>query len=194
VPLNPLPDRDVVPGRLVVIGSDNPINVRSIDGVIHNVLPQIRRELPFAELAVAGRVCSEIDNTPGVRLLGRVEDFRTAYASARVAINPALFGTGLKIKSIEALGHARALVTTPCGAAGLSEGAQTAFAVESDPEAFASRVIDLLANEQRASSLGNEAFRFAEKYNHETQVEIENLFGRGCTANAESSGRVIGFP
>lgn len=193
VPLNPLSYDDAVPGRLVVIGSDNPVNVGSIGWFIHKVLPGIRKELPYAELAVAGTVCNKLDATAGVRLLGPLDDLGTAYASARVVINPTRFGTGLKIKSVEALAHGRALVTTPCGAAGLSAGAQSAFMVESDPEAFGKQVIELLVNERLASALGQEAYRFSEQYNRRTQTDIMNLFGGRGPVSSEHSDKVAGL-
>lgn len=177
VPLSPPSNNDVVPGRMVAIGSENAINTRSLGWFIEQVLPQIRRELPHAELAVAGRVCGTLGSAPGVRLLGRLEDLGAAYASASVAINPTLFGTGLKIKTVEALGYGRALVTTPCGAAGLSSGVQSAFLVESDPEAFAARVVDLLVDDEQARALGQSAYRFAQRYNEGTQADLFTLFG-----------------
>jgi glycosyltransferase involved in cell wall biosynthesis len=193
VPLNPLVDDRSVPGRIVAIGSDNSINTRSLGWFIEDVLPRIRRELPHSELGIAGTVCSTLGKAPGVRLLGRFDDLGTAYASGKVAINPTLFGTGLKIKTIEALGHGRALVTTPCGAAGLADGAQSAFIVESDPEAFARRAVDLLVDEDRARALGEQAYRFAEQYNRDTRAELAALFGGIRAAGSEGAERVVGF-
>jgi hypothetical protein len=45
------------------------------------------------------------------------------WHEAKVTIDPVQFGTGLKIKTVEALAQGTALVTTTCGASGCERGA-----------------------------------------------------------------------
>ena len=58
-------------------------------------------------------------------MLGRVDDLAELYRSARVVINPVLAGTGLKIKTVEALSRLRPIVTWPTGVEGLPETLKT---------------------------------------------------------------------
>ena len=53
--------------------------------------------------------------------LGHKENIEKEYAEATVVINPAWIGTGLKIKTVEALARGKALVTTPKGIEGLPD-------------------------------------------------------------------------
>ena len=111
-----------------------------------------------------------------------MEDLALAYGSAEVVVNPMQFGTGLKIKTLEALGYARALVTTPCGATGLEEGAGTAFQMASDARSFADEVSRLLMDRQRSQTLGAAGYRFATGYNDSVRASLAGVFGGNDTS------------
>ena len=182
VALQAIPATGVVAGRILSVGSANTINVASLKWFVAEVLPQIRAQQPGVELALAGIVCRRFPETPGVRLLGTMEDLAPAYASAEVVVNPIQFGTGLKVKTLEALGYARALVTTPCGAAGLEEGAGSAFKVASDARSFADEVLRLLADRQQSQTLGAAGYRFATGYNDSVRASLAGVFDGGDTS------------
>ncbi|HUF10247.1 MAG TPA: glycosyltransferase [Rhodothermales bacterium] len=177
VDLKALPTEEVVAGRILAVGSENPINVESLNWFVTSVLPKVQREVPAAELAVAGSICNVLDERPGVRLLGTMENLEAAYLTAQVVVNPMRFGTGLKIKSLEPLGYARALVTTPVGAAGLSDGSREAFLEEGDDQPFADRVIELLKDPTAATRLGHAGYRYAARYNDAIRANLIRLFG-----------------
>jgi glycosyltransferase involved in cell wall biosynthesis len=99
-----------------------------------------------------------------VRRLGFVADLGDVYRKATVVVNPQQFGTGLSIKCVEALAHGRPLVTTPCGARGLDEGANTAFHVGRSAEEFAAHVVGLLRDPARAAETAAVAAAFAAAY------------------------------
>jgi len=106
--------------RVLYVASDNPLNVRGLRDFLRYAWPWILRDVPGAELVVTGRVGRAVPpDSPGVRVTGTVEDLRALYREARVVINPAVAGTGLKIKTLEALCHFRPLVTWPHGVEGL---------------------------------------------------------------------------
>jgi glycosyltransferase involved in cell wall biosynthesis len=73
-----------------------------------------------AELRIAGDICRFLrSKEPSVRLLGRLDDLDAFYADIDVAVNPDCGGTGIKIKSLEALSYGRALLCSPAGGKGL---------------------------------------------------------------------------
>jgi hypothetical protein len=108
-----------------------------------------------------------------------MESLEPAYLTAQVVVNPMRFGTGLKIKSLEAMGYARALVTTPVGAEGLSSGSQEAFLEETNNESFADRVVGLLRDQTAATELGHAGYRYATRYNDSISEHLVELFGTG---------------
>ncbi len=77
--------------------------------------------MPNAELRVVGTLGLRVEtDDPSVKIMGLVDDLDAAYAGARVVINPAVAGTGLKIKTVEALCHHCPLVTWPSGVEGIT--------------------------------------------------------------------------
>ena len=130
---------------ILLIGSGNKINAKGLADFLRFAWPLVRRDVPDAELRVAGLVgaSSEV-SAPGVRTLGRIEDVGAAYAQARLVINPAVAGTGLKIKTVEALCHLRPIVLWPSGVDGIAPQARRMCHVANDWFDFAQQVIRLL--------------------------------------------------
>jgi glycosyltransferase involved in cell wall biosynthesis len=95
---------------------------------------------------------------------GFANDLSAAWSSIDVAINPVRFGSGLKIKSIEALCTGRPLVSTTEGVRGLPRHSD-AFLVADSPAEFAESVDRLIRDDQlrdrmseNAAALGRELF------------------------------------
>src|SRR5262249_42989796 len=123
----------------------NAMNVKGLRDFLRFAWPWIQREIPDATLRVAGKVCSAVQDPPrGVKLLGPVDDLTLLYGEARVAINPAIAGTGLKIKTVEALCHFVPVVSWPSGIDGMDEGLATLCYPVKDWGEFSRRVVEIL--------------------------------------------------
>ena len=125
-----------------MLGSDNPRNVLGLRDFLRFAWPEIRSAIPDARLEVAGSIGLAVPHyAQGVDVLGHVDDLDPCYARARVVVNPAVAGTGLKIKTVEALSRLRPIVTWPNGL----EGTPPEFAALVPPAQdwldFAERVI-----------------------------------------------------
>jgi|SRR6516225_3647636 glycosyltransferase involved in cell wall biosynthesis len=153
--VSPLPD----PGgtRMLFVGSSNPYNVQALEWFLDRVFPRIRREIPDAELAIAGPVGRERTWPNGTSVLGAQESLAAAYADATVVINPALFGTGLAIKTIEALSYGKPVVATPAGIRGLEGDFHGALLLAKTPDAFVEQVLELLENGAARSAMSHQA-------------------------------------
>ena len=89
------------------------------------------------ELRVYGGICEGLGLcAPGISLQGKVKEVGEVYDQADIAINPQRIGSGLKIKSVEALANGIPLVTTSVGAQGLEQVAGKAYCVADDAAAF----------------------------------------------------------
>ena len=174
-PAPPAGPGDEKEGRLLFVGSANPINVDGLRWFIDEVFPRVREEVPGAELEVVGKVAGHITPIEGIILTGPVPDLALHYRRAGVAVNPLRFGTGLKIKTIEALSHGRPLVTLPAGAMGLEEWAGRAFRLAGTAEEFAGQVSQLLKDEGARRELTERAADLVRRYNSATLQPIMNL-------------------
>jgi hypothetical protein len=131
--------------KILVVGSGNDKNVKGLQDFVRFAWPLIRAAVPEAELMVVGGVGQVVDpRLPGVRILGKVDDLAQAYAAARVVINTTVAGTGLKIKTLEAVCHLRPIVVWPSGVDGLEPELRSLCHVATNWFDFAQQVIDLL--------------------------------------------------
>jgi len=86
-----------------------------------------------------------------------------SYASAHVVINPQVSGTGLKIKSVEAISAGCAVVMNAAGADGIEEGSGTAFLLATDWKDFSRGVLRILGDEDLRLTLERGASQFAKQ-------------------------------
>ncbi len=98
----------------------------NVDGArwfVDEAWPAVRAALPEAELVLAGRgptpEVRALADRPGVAVHADVADMGTELAAARVVVVPLRYGTGTRLKALEALAGRRALVGTSVGLAGL---------------------------------------------------------------------------
>ena len=132
--------------RVLYVASGNPMNRKGLDDFLRFAWPRVRDQVKDAELLLAGDVGAALsDDTPGVVRLGRVADLAPLYGTARVVINPAIAGTGVKIKTLEALAHFRPVVTWPTGVDGVAPELIGLCDVVRDWYAFGNRLATLLA-------------------------------------------------
>jgi glycosyltransferase involved in cell wall biosynthesis len=145
----PAPHSVERPSSVFLVGSRNPLNKDGLEWFLGRVWPQILSSCPHATLKVAGELCQHLPaQVTNCEPLGVVQDLSSAYHSAAVVINPIRFGTGLKIKTIEALSYRKAIVSTPQGIEGLPAPVESAVVVANDQDQFALAVSRLLRDEQ----------------------------------------------
>lgn len=117
------PQPSAGPRRIGFLGSLNRPNQEGLKRFLEQVWypGQQSGQLSEAHLVIGGAISQVCPANPRQNIvsLGRVDDLAWFYHRIDFAINPVEFGTGQKIKGIEALAYARPLITTEAGAAGL---------------------------------------------------------------------------
>ena len=133
--------------RILYVASNNPRNRKGLDDFLRLAWPLVRSQVPQAELVVAGSLSDSIAarEAPGVSAIGPVDDVAPHYRQAALVINPAVAGTGLKIKTLEALCHARPVVTWPNGVEGLDPSLAELCLVARDWYEFSEHLVHALA-------------------------------------------------
>jgi len=130
------------------------------------VFPLIRKQMGSAEFVVAGK------NPPaallgkenaGVSCLGFVEDVPSFYGSVDLVVAPIRFGGGIKLKVLEAMACAKAVVTTSVGAEGIAVPDEDSLVIADNPEEFAGAALALLADEARRRDLAGRARQLIER-------------------------------
>ena len=112
-------------------------------------------------LDIHGAICDSVDVTgKGIRVRGKSPTIEAVYRTADIAINPQRFGSGLKIKTIEALSFGIPIVTTSVGAEGLADLDQKALLCADDAESIRNQ-LHRLADTGLRRSMSAEALAFA---------------------------------
>ncbi len=151
--------RAQIPGRLVFSGSmDWHPNEDAVIYFGEEILPAIRARVPDASFAIVGRnptgKLRDAADRLGMLVTGTVDDVRPYLDEAAVYVVPLRAGSGTRMKIFEALGMAKAVVSTTVGAEGLALTDRKQFIAADDPREFASVVVHLLHDQAHREALG----------------------------------------
>ena len=159
---------------VLFLGGYNEANAHGIRRFLTEVWPEVIQRIPGARMRIAGHVCRAVNagcSLKSVDLLGYVEDHGNLYDAADVIVNPLWAGTGLKIKTVEAIGYAKPLVTTSVGVEGMLPSPFEACVVRDDPKSMAKALSHLLANQDERQALAEKAEKYAEKH-----LSVDSVF------------------
>ncbi|MFT2091640.1 glycosyltransferase [Paraglaciecola sp. 2405UD69-4] len=158
--------------RIGYIGSANPFNVQSIIALQDEILKNSELLSRF-EFVLAGTVCKSFSDINKVfNIVGMVDELDDFYREIDVAINPMVGGTGLKIKSLEALSYAKPLIGT--------RDAMVGIEVFDDMQKFDS-LTDLVSglkmlDDKRLAQLSHHSENAFRTYNHRFIARFKELF------------------
>lgn len=162
-------------GRDVLfLGSYYVVNREGVNYFIKNIWPKVKAKVPDARFKIAGSICKHVPDSDDYIKLGFVDDVGECYRSSRVVINPVHYGTGLNIKTIEALSYAKPLVSYEVGVRGLKSERPIAL-VAADDDGYAEAVIKLLTDDEKAMELSRNTELFLDEYREKNTKAIEDI-------------------
>ena len=157
--------RKMNPGQVLIVASSNEFNIRGTQDFIDYTWPLVRETDSSVRLRVIGRVCQYVrSDDPSISLLGFVENLAEEYEKAEVVINPCRVGTGIKIKTIEALSFGKAHVAWPSAADGLRDIGYVPMIIATNVVEFADSILSILSNSIKREILEAKAYRFIEEH------------------------------
>jgi glycosyltransferase involved in cell wall biosynthesis len=145
-------------GRLVFTGSMDWIpNEDAMKHFCDDVLPLVRAQEPGVTLSIVGRAptpaVQRLADIAGVEVTGRVDDVRDYIGRAEVYVVPIRIGGGTRLKIFEAMGMAKAVVSTTIGAEGLPVTDGRDVVIADDAATFADAIVSLLRDPARRVQL-----------------------------------------
>jgi glycosyltransferase involved in cell wall biosynthesis len=99
-----------------------PPNADAARFLVEDIGPALRRRVPGARIRLVGLTTpalAGLDDPPDVTLAGQVLDLGLELATADLVLVPIRFGSGTRVKIIEAFAHRVPVVSTTLGAEGL---------------------------------------------------------------------------
>lgn len=188
-----LPQDPVTEPRVLFFGSYvwQP-NAEGLVRYIRDVWPRVVRELPAAELCVAGpgplgAIRDAASSTRQVTILGFVPDLIPELASARLVVAPIWSGGGTRIKVLEAMAAARPVVGTTLAVERIGFEHDRHGLVADDPESMAAATLRVLRDQAAAQRYAANGRALAEKYRWRTvTAPLEELY-RGFVERQRSA-------
>ncbi|MFC0202810.1 glycosyltransferase [Novosphingobium soli] len=167
-PMAVAPVREPQPGesrRLLFVGSNTAPNVVGLKWLFEAVWPRLQARTSGCRLDVVGSVAAGFTGSvpAGVAFHGLVDDLSPFYTRAGVVVSPLTFGSGLKIKLVEALAHGKPVVATSVTLQGVEAQCAQAVLCADDPALFADAILSLDEPERR-NELGIAALRAAREH------------------------------
>lgn len=179
------------PRRYDIVFTGNMSYTPNIEGAIwlaHEVMPQVRLQIPGATLLLAGasparavrRLASDV-----ITVTGWMPDIREAYRQARVFVAPMRSGSGLQNKLLEAMAMQLPCVTTSLANASLLAQNGTEIIVADEAESMASALVQLLHNSSFAAAIaeaGHHSVKQRFDWDHILGKLNNELFNSGFSA------------
>lgn len=170
--------------RVAIVASANRINLSIVQEFLHAIDTALeRRECPFI-VAIAGQVrdmvpmLPEEDSAffrrPWVRLLGFVSDIEGFYGEADLVVSPVTIGTGINVKTVQAMAYGMPLLSTELGSKGI-ETDEPLHRLD-NPDSLARellRLVDEPAELDRLAAVSRTAYQ---RFFDASQLAIQNLF------------------
>lgn len=131
---------------VLFLASRMEFNVNGIKWFLDNVWDSVLEREPDARLIIGGSVCEKIEagRFRNVELLGYVESLTDFYGRGDIVINPVFRGTGLKIKTFEALSYGKAVIINPHSTIGVFDREHLPAVICNEPDEWRDAIISLL--------------------------------------------------
>ncbi len=156
--------------NLLFVGSlDWEANVSGLLWFIDSVWPLILAKQDNATLTVIGknpdkRLIKAAKKTKHITFKGFVKHLDAAFLNAKISIAPLLFGSGIKVKVVEALYRGIPMITTSFGVQSLEVQNKKHICVCDDPKDFALTAIKLLEHKKTWTDLSKNSRAFASQH------------------------------
>ena len=150
-------------------------NVDGLRWFARDVWPRVLARLPSAQLLVTGAdppVEVRRFECTSIRFLGLVPDLSTLYARLRVCVVPIRYGSGVKLKAVEALQSGVPTVATRVGAESIPTDVEDLLEVTDDPKEFAEVVALLHGDRARWSASRRRMAAQVAEWSHHPQQSI----------------------
>jgi len=142
-------------------------NIEAAVELVEEILPLVRHEVREARVHIVGAEphprAVALSSRPGVRVSADLADLRTAVCSGTIYICPVRHGSGLKNKVLEAMAMRLPIVAHPSALVGIDCAPGIHLLAADTPQRFASDIIGLLRDPQRATELANAGRQLVER-------------------------------
>lgn len=163
---------------LLMLAGAGVLNMNGLVWFIDNIFPAIIKEFPDVELIIGGYLCNMIANRinhPNIRLFGAVNNPMELYKLGDVAINPVTDGTGLKIKTFEALSYGKIVMTHPHSVIGVFKKDDSNIFYSEDAEKWVTHLKIIWNDSNIAKSLKRKSIDYICEMNSFVEMNYKSV-------------------
>lgn len=123
--------------RILFLSGSNKHNILGLKWFINEVFPLIVNKWTDAKLFIGGSICNSIKehiHNANITLCGYIDNLLSFYEQGDVAINPVYQGTGLKIKTFEAISYDKVTIVHPHSMTGIYKKDEAPLFASDNPE------------------------------------------------------------
>ncbi len=164
----PVAHCEALPPKILFAGNFmHPPNLDAVVRLAREIFPSVRTRCPGTILQIAGESPPRAVRAfagPDIEITGRVPDMKPLLAAASVVAIPLRSGSGVRIKTIEALCAGKAVIATALAAEGLPVRDSHEFVRAETDTDFAEGITALLQDPARRAALGAQARAWGYSY------------------------------
>ena len=143
-------------------------NIDSVLYFLHEIWPNLLEKSPNLKFYIIGknpdeRIVKAVNNSTNTILTGFVSDLELYYSKCKVFVSPLRFGSGIKVKVMNALYRGIPTVSTTIGAEGLAVQNETSMLITNDSTQFAQDVFRLLTDHKLWNQISTNSRRLAQE-------------------------------
>jgi glycosyltransferase involved in cell wall biosynthesis len=159
-------------------------NQEAVRWFLNDIWPKLHRSFPHLEFYLAGKnmPAEFLDlTTPGVHIVGKVEDAAVFVTDKGINLVPLLSGSGIRLKILEAMSAGKVVISTSIGAQGINCTNHENIIIADTPEEFIAAVRLLLSDKERSKIISQNARQLiVEEYSNDIVVRRLLEFYRDC--------------
>lgn len=139
---------------------------------LNEILPIIRQSVPDISFTIAGRDLDSInvnEHTSTLELINTPDDVRPIIRQSAAVVIPLRYGSGTRLKILQAMALGRPVISTSLGAQGLRGTPGRHLLLADNPNDFAVAVVSLILDHQKSQRIADEARQLVvQRYGWET--------------------------
>lgn len=154
------------------------LNINGLKWFIEDVFPIIVNEFPDCRLKIGGTICNYVENykqIANVDLIGFVDVPADFYALGDVAINPTYQGTGLKIKTFEAMAYDKVTMVHPHCINGIFDKDRTPIFSSDQPSEWLAFLKTIWGDNMRILDIKRQNYSYISRMNDFIKSQFEEF-------------------
>lgn len=154
--------------KILFFSGGGQLNLNGITRFLREVFPKVVAQDAEIKLLIGGGICKMLKETslhPNIRLLGRFDNPDDFYELGDICINPVYEGSGLKIKTFEAIAHGKLTIVDPHDAIGIFNPKEAPLSIAKNAESFASSILNNITNVELLHDNKNKCAKYISSLN-----------------------------